>query len=193
MLIVGLGNPGPQYERNRHNAGWMQLERLARHTGLNFKFEKNHKANVARGSYQGKMLTLAKPLTYMNLSGQAIVSLANYYRYLPSEILVVYDDKDFDLGTFKIKHNGSAAGHNGIKSVISSLGTQEFPRFRIGVGPKPKEMDMVNYVLQNFSKAELEILDKVLDKGIDALESIIVEGLEKAMNLYNRKPLSEQD
>jgi PTH1 family peptidyl-tRNA hydrolase len=187
MLIVGLGNPGPQYERNRHNAGWMQLEKLAKLTGLSFKFEKNHKANVARGNYRGKMLTMAMPLTYMNLSGQSVVSLLNYYKYDLSELLIVYDDKDFDLGAFKIKQNGSAAGHNGIKSIISCLGTQEFPRFRIGVGPKPKEYDMANFVLQNFSKAEMEILEKVLDRGTDAIESIIVDGLDKAMNLYNRK------
>jgi len=191
MLIVGLGNPGPQYEKNRHNAGWMQMERLAKHTGLSFKLEKNHKANVARGNFKGKTITLAMPLTYMNLSGQSVISLAHYYKYSSEEVLIVYDDKDFDLGAFKIKQDGSAAGHNGIKSIISCLSTEKFPRFRIGVGPKPKEMDMANFVLQNFSKAEMEILDKVLDKGIDALDCIITDGMEKAMNLYNRKALAE--
>src|SRR4029077_6664290 len=98
MLIVGLGNPGPQYERNRHNAGWMQLEKLAKFTGLSFKLEKNHKAYFARGNYRGKMITLAMPLTFMNLSGQSVVSLLNYYKYNLNELLIVYDDKDFDLG-----------------------------------------------------------------------------------------------
>lgn len=189
MLIVGLGNPGTKYEKNRHNAGWMQLIKFAKHIGFNFTLDKRHRAYLSRGTYKGKTITLAMPLTYMNLSGFSVQSLAGYYKYLPSETLIVYDDKDFDLGIFKLKKNGSAAGHNGIKSIIESLGTQEFLRFRIGVGPKPPYMDMADFVLQNFSKQEFEILEKVIEKGIDAIDCIICDGFEKAMNIYNRKDL----
>ncbi len=187
MLIVGLGNPGQQYEKNKHNAGWMLLEKFAKQAGLSFNLEKKHKATVARGNYKGKTVTLAMPLTYMNLSGESVISLANYYKYLPDEIVIVYDDKDFDLGILKIKTNGSAAGHNGIKSIISCLSTQNFPRLRIGIGPKPKEFEMSNFVLSNFTKSEMDMLEKVLEKGVDALDMIIIDGIEKAMQIYNQK------
>ena len=187
MLIVGLGNPGSQYEKTKHNAGWMQLDKFANYARLSFSLDKKHKANVVRGIHKGKTITLAKPLTYMNLSGESVISLANYYKYSTDEILIVYDDKDFDIGSFKIKTDGSPAGHNGIKSIISCLNTQKFPRFRIGIGPKPKEIEMSNFVLSRFSNQELDIIDKVIDKGIDAIDSIIFDGIDKAMNIYNTK------
>lgn len=187
MLLVALGNPGIQYEKTRHNAGWIQIEKFAKYAGMSFALDKKHKANVARSNHKGKMITLAMPLTYMNLSGESVISLANYYKYSPEQIVVIYDDKDFDLGTFKIKLDGSPAGHNGIKSIISCLGTQKFPRFRIGIGPKPKEMEMSNFVLSKFSNSDFDILDQVTEKGIDAIDSILFEGIDKAMNKYNTK------
>lgn len=187
MLIVGLGNPGSKYEKNKHNVGWMQLKRFADKAGLSFSLDKKHKAEVARGSYQGKTLTLVMPLTYMNLSGESVLSVADYYKYSPEDVIVIYDDKDFDLGSFKIKVGGSSAGHNGIKSLISSLKTEKFIRFRIGIGPKPKEFEMANFVLSDFSKKELDILDPLFDKGVEAIETILFQGLEKAMQLYNQK------
>ena len=187
MLIVGLGNPGSQYETNLHNVGWLQLDKFAKQINFSFALDKKHKAMVARANYKGTTLTLAKPLTYMNLSGESVVSLANYYKYSNEQIIIVYDDKDFDLGIFKIKQDGSAAGHNGIKSIMSCIGAEKFIRFRIGVGPKPKEREMANFVLSNFSKKELEILEPVLERGIDALDSLIFDGVEKAMNFYNQK------
>ncbi len=187
MLIVGLGNPGSQYEKNKHNVGWMQLDKFANYAKMSFGLDKKHKANVARGIYKGQTITLAKPLTYMNLSGDSVISIANYYKYTPNQILIIYDDKDFDTGIFKIKMDGSPAGHNGIKSIISCLNTQKFPRLRIGIGPKPKEMVLSDFVLSNFSKQEMEIIDKVTDIGIDAIDSILTNGFDKAMNLYNTK------
>lgn len=187
MLIVGLGNPGSKYEKNKHNVGWMQLKRFAQKAHLSFTLDKKHKAEVARGSYQGKTITLVMPLTYMNLSGESVLSIAEYYKYSPEEILVIYDDKDFDLGNFKIKVGGSSAGHNGIKSLISCLKTDKFIRFRIGIGPKPKEFEMANFVLSDFSKEDLKILDLLFDKGVEAIETVIFQGLENAMQLYNRK------
>lgn len=187
MLIVGLGNPGSKYENTRHNVGWLLLDKFAAYSGLKFSPDKKHKAELARGNFRGKTITLAKPLTYMNLSGESVVSVSHYYKYLPEEIIIVYDDKDFDLGTFKIKTNGSAAGHNGIKSIISCMNTENFIRFRIGIGPKPKLMEMSNFVLANFSKDDFNILNPLFEKGIDALEMILSDGVEKAMNVYNRR------
>jgi len=187
MLIVGLGNPGQQYARTRHNAGWIQLESFARFTGLSFTVDKKHRAMVARGNFQGKNITLAIPQTFMNLSGESVISLAHYYRYIPEEIVIAYDDKDFDLGVLKIRTNGSAGGHNGIKSLITHLGTQQFPRLRIGIGPKPKEMEMSNFVLSAFSQSDLDLLHKVCERGNEALEMIILKGVEDAMQIFNRK------
>lgn len=187
MLIVGLGNPGSQYEKTRHNVGWIQLDEFAKYANLSFALDKKHKANVVRGNHKGKVITLAKPLTYMNLSGESVVSLAHYYKYTPDQIVIVYDDKDFDLGTFKIKTDGSPAGHNGIKSIISCLNTQKFNRLRIGIGPKPAPMVMSDFVLSKFSNSDLEIINKVVDRGIDAIDSILFDGIDKAMNLHNTK------
>lgn len=187
MLLVGLGNPGLQYEQTRHNIGWIQLEKFAKYSGLKFSLDKKHKGNIARGNHKGKMITLLMPLTYMNLSGESVISAANYYKYSQEEIIIIYDDKDFDLGTLKIKADGSPAGHNGIKSIISHLGTQKFPRLRIGIGPKPKEMVMSNFVLSKFSNDDLKIVEDITEKGIDAIDSILFEGIDKAMNKFNTK------
>jgi PTH1 family peptidyl-tRNA hydrolase len=187
MLLVGLGNPGTQYEKTRHNVGWIQIEKFAKYAGLQFNLDKKHKGNVARGNHKGKMITLLMPLTYMNLSGESVISVANYYKYSPEEIVVIYDDKDFDLGTFKIKADGSPAGHNGIKSIINHLNTQKFPRFRIGIGPKPKEIVMSNFVLSKFSNSDLKTIEELTETGIDAIDSIIFDGIDKAMNKYNTK------
>jgi PTH1 family peptidyl-tRNA hydrolase len=187
MLVVALGNPGSEYKKNRHNVGWIFLDKLSEKFPLKFSNEKKHNASVCKANYKGKTIVFAKPLTYMNLSGNAVQSLCHYYKIPPKDLIVIYDDKDFDIGNFKIKIGGSAAGHNGIKSLISSLGTENFIRFRIGIGPKPKEIDMAKYVLQNFSENEMKILNSIFDKMIDAFDTLILEGYEKAMNLYNRK------
>lgn len=187
MLIVALGNPGKEYQRNRHNIGWIFLDKLSEKFPLKFSTEKKHNASICKINYKGKNVIFAKPLTYMNLSGNSVQSLAYYYKINPKDIIVIYDDKDFDIGTFKIKISGSAAGHNGIKSLISSLGTENFIRFRIGIGPKPKDFDMAKFVLQNFSENEMKIINSISEKMIEAFDTLLLEGTEKAMNLYNRK------
>jgi PTH1 family peptidyl-tRNA hydrolase len=187
MLVVALGNPGNEYKRNRHNVGWIFLDKLSEKYQLRFSDERKHNASICKTNYKDRNIIFAKPLTYMNLSGIAVQSLSHFYKIPPKDIIVIHDDKDFNIGTFKIRIGGSAAGHNGIKSIISSLGTDNFIRFRIGIGPKPKEIIMSNYVLQNFSENESKILNSIFNKLIDAFDILITEGYEKAMNLYNRK------
>jgi len=186
MLIVGLGNPGEKYKNTRHNAGWNLITLFAEHAGLTLRYDQKHNAYMARGNFRNKTITLAIPMTYMNLSGSAVISLANYYKYSPSEILIAYDDKDFDVGIIKIRRNGNSGGHNGLESIISCLGTRDFLRLRIGVGPKPKEFGLVDFVLSNFSKADRENLIPVYDRGIKAIECLIVNGEEETMQIYNR-------
>ncbi|MEJ5256784.1 MAG: aminoacyl-tRNA hydrolase [Fervidobacterium sp.] len=172
MMIIGLGNPGEKYENTRHNVGFMVLDKLSKSwkRGINYLYSD---INIF-----GEKVRLVKPTTYMNLSGEV-------FKYLPhDDIIVVYDDLDLPLGRIRIRKNGSAGGHNGIKSIISFIG-QDFPRIRIGIGPKPQDVDAADYVLSNFSQEEFEKLEKVMELTIEAIKSIISEGIDKAMNKYN--------
>jgi PTH1 family peptidyl-tRNA hydrolase len=183
-LIAGLGNPGPEYRRNRHNVGFMLLDRMAERLGLNFsRFESN--ALIAKGEYQGKRLILAKPRTYMNLSGQAVGALLRYYKVPLANLMVAYDDVDLPLGTLRLRPTGGSAGQKGMMSIIERLGTQDFPRLRIGIGRPPGRMDAADYVLQDFSAAELEFLTPALERAVDAVLTFLSEGLDAAMNKYN--------
>jgi PTH1 family peptidyl-tRNA hydrolase len=183
-LIAGLGNPGPEYRRNRHNVGFMLLDRMAERLGLNFsRFESN--ALIAKGEYQGKRLILAKPRTYMNLSGQAVGALLRYYKVPLANLMVAYDDVDLPLGTLRLRPTGGSAGQKGMMSIIERLGTQDFPRLRIGIGRPPGRMDAADYVLQDFSAAELEFLTPTLERAVDAVLTFLSEGLDAAMNKYN--------
>ncbi len=183
-LIAGLGNPGAEYRRNRHNVGFMLLDRLAERLGLNFsRFESN--ALVAKGEVQGRRLILAKPRTYMNLSGQAIGALLRYYKVPLAHFMVAYDDVDLPLGTLRIRPAGGSAGQKGMISIIERLGTQDFPRLRIGIGRPPGRMDAADYVLQDFSAAEMEFLTPTLERAVDAVLTFLTEGLDAAMNKYN--------
>lgn len=171
-MIIGLGNPGEKYENTRHNVGFMVLDKLSKSwkRGINYLYSD---INIF-----GEKVRLVKPTTYMNLSGEV-------FKYLPhDDIIVVYDDLDLPLGRIRIRKNGSAGGHNGIKSIISFIG-QDFPRIRIGIGPKPQDVDAADYVLSNFSQEEFEKLEKVMELTIEAIKSIISEGIDKAMNKYN--------
>ena len=187
-MIVGLGNPGPPYTRNRHNIGFQCLECFAgRHrlpldklqmramTGTGF---------VQRGDQRQKVL-LAKPLTYMNVSGEAVAPLARYYQVEPADILVVHDDLDMASGKLRLRKDGSSGGQNGIKSIIERLGSQEFARAKVGIGRPPGRMDPADYVLQNFSPAEEEIFGPLRDRVCDAAECWLFEGIEVAMNQFN--------
>ena len=185
FLIAGLGNPGRQYEKTRHNMGFDTIDELIeRHRipqgGI------AHKAMYGKGMIAGEKVLAVKPLTYMNLSGEAIREYINYYKMDPeTELIVIYDDIDLEPGQIRIRKKGSAGGHNGIKSIIAQIGTQNFYRVKVGVGAKPKGWDLADYVLGRFSSEERELVDKAICDAADAVEMILKDGIEAAMNHYN--------
>lgn len=183
-LIAGLGNPGREYRENRHNIGFMMVDRLAARLGVSFS-RLEHKALVTKANHHGQRLILAKPQTYMNLSGQAVRGLARFYKTPLDQLLLVYDDVDLPFGTLRLRPDGGSGGQKGVASVIQQLGTQDFPRLRIGIGRPPGRMDAAAYVLQDFSRAEAEMLPQILDQAVDAALTFVDEGLEAAMNQYN--------
>ncbi len=183
-LVTGLGNPGRQYSENRHNVGFMLVSRLADRLGVSFS-RLESKALVTKAVYRDYRLVLAKPQTYMNLSGQAVSALQRFYKIPLENLLVAYDDVDLPLGTIRLRPGGSSGGQKGMGSIIDHMGTQEFPRLRIGIGRPPGRMDAAAYVLQDFSRGEIEILDEVLERGVEAVLTFITEGLTIAMNQYN--------
>ena len=184
-LIVGLGNPGRQYARNRHNVGFLVVSRLAERLGVSFG-RLQHKALVAQGRYEGRRLILAKPQTYMNLSGQAVAPLVRFYKIPLDHLLVVYDDLDLPPLTLRLRPKGGHGGHKGMRDIIQRLGSQDFPRLRVGIGRPPGRMEAAAYVLQDFSPAEWEALSPVLDRAVEGLLLWISEGLSAAMNWINR-------
>ncbi len=182
-LIAGLGNIGDKYCFTRHNAGFMVLDRWALVENLSFKQETKLKAFIARYKFNGEDLIFVKPTTFMNLSGEAVRAVMNYYKINISDVLIIYDDISLDLGRIRIRAHGSDGGHNGIKSIINNLGSNSFSRIKIGIGPQigPSE----SFVLQNFSKDQLDMLKSVLDKTIEAAKSVITDGVEKSQNKFN--------
>lgn len=183
-LIVGLGNPGRRYENNRHNVGFMAVDRLAAaHNVSSSKVQ--HKALTADARIAGRQVILAKPQTYMNLSGDAVGPLANYYRIPAANVLVIYDELDLPFGTLRLRQKGGAGGHKGMHSIIQHLG-QGFPRLRLGIGRPPGRMDPAAYVLQDFTRDELPILNELLDEAVRAVETYLREGIESAMSRHNR-------
>ena len=184
FLIVGLGNPGKQYAVNRHNVGFMVLSRLAEKLGEPFSRVES-RALLAKANYQGIRLVLAKPQTYMNGSGSAVRSLLRFYKIPPQQLLVVYDDVDLPLETLRLRAEGGSGGQKGMQSIIEQLGSESFPRLRVGIGRPPGRMEAADYVLQDFSRSEQEFLDLTLSRAVDAILTFITDGLEKAMNLYN--------
>jgi peptidyl-tRNA hydrolase, PTH1 family len=183
-LIAGLGNPGREYRDNRHNSGFMVLDMLAQKLGVAFS-RLESKALVSKADYQGHKLILAKPQTYMNLSGTAVGSLLRFYKIPLENLLVVYDDVDLPLGVLRLRPGGGAGGQKGVISIIERLGTQDFPRLRIGIDRPPGRMDAAAYVLQNFSSADLEIMRPVCERAAEAALVFVTEGLTPAMNRYN--------
>ena len=186
-LIAGLGNPGAEYEKTRHNTGFMTLDLLA--ARLQVKVSKERfKALTAQADFDGQRLFLMKPLTYMNASGIAIEAAAHFYKIPPERVLVLFDDISLPVGKLRIRKNGSAGGHNGLKSIISCLGSDQFPRVKIGVGAKPHpDYDLADWVLSSFSKAEQPELDRALDNARDAALCILTDGCEKAAASFNGK------
>ena len=187
FIVAGLGNPDRQYEGTRHNAGFDVIDRIAEKYNIAVDTKK-HRAYIGKGIIDGQKVILAKPQTYMNLSGESIRSLVDYYKIdEENELLVVYDDISLDVGRLRIRAKGSAGGHNGIKNIIAHLGTQVFPRIKVGVGEKPKGYDLADYVLGHFSKAERERMEEGYDHAVRAAEMIVSGQLSEAMNEFNRK------
>jgi PTH1 family peptidyl-tRNA hydrolase len=183
-FIVGLGNPGKEYDSTRHNVGFRVVNELARRYGLTFG-KKERKAIAATGVLHDKKVILAKPQTYMNLSGEAVRSLVDFYKVELPNILVVCDDLDIPLGTVRLRKSGSAGGQNGIKSVIQHLGTQDFSRLRFGIGRPPGKMQAKDYVLSGFLGDDAILATQVVDRAADAVETWLKEGIEIAMTRHN--------
>src|SRR5215468_4208353 len=183
-LIVGLGNPGKEFEQTRHNVGFRVADELARRYALTFG-KKERKAVAATGVIRGKKVILAKPQTFMNLSGEAVRSLVDFYKVELPNILIVSDDLDIPLGTVRMRKSGSAGGQNGMKSVIQHLGTQEFSRLRFGIGRPPGKMQAKDYVLSGFQGDDAILAAQVVDRASDAVETWLKEGIEIAMTRHN--------
>lgn len=191
-LIVGLGNPGPKYADSRHNLGFRCLNRFAREHAIEFN-KRRSKARIGLGNVGDLNVILAKPQTYMNLSGESVVPLARYYKIELPDILVVYDDVDLSLGRIRIREKGGPAGHNGMRSIIKHLGSKDFPRLRVGIGPMGTEdtSDLANgtrtpdYVLGRFTSEEKAVVEQTIPKVAEAIYCILTEGLSTAMNKYN--------
>jgi PTH1 family peptidyl-tRNA hydrolase len=184
-LVAGLGNPGPRYTSNRHNIGFRCLELLATSYGLAFD-KRQKRAVVASGTIHTRRVILAKPQTFMNESGRAVVPLARFYKVQSECLMVVYDDLDLPLGTIRMRPEGGSGGHKGMRSIIEHLGTQDFVRLRIGIGRPPGQMDPAAYVLQDFTIEEKLLLEEPLERAMTAIEVWLSEGVEVAMNRYNR-------
>ena len=186
-IIAGLGNPDKQYEGTRHNVGFDVIDAIADKYNISVDTKK-HRALIGKGIIGGQKVILAKPQTYMNLSGESIISLVDYYKVdTEQELIVVYDDISLAEGQLRIRAKGSAGGHNGIKNIIAHLGSQVFPRVKVGVGEKPPKMDLADYVLGYFSKADREVMEEGYKDAVRAVELMIDGEIQAAMNEYNRK------
>lgn len=188
-LIVGLGNPGKDYIGTRHNVGYGVIDFLAEKYSINMKKEK-FKSFYGQLNIFSKKCIFLKPLTYMNLSGEAVIDAVNYFKINPSNVIVVVDDIDIPFGTIKIKKKGSSGTHNGLKSIIYQLESEDFPRIKVSVG-KPKDMDLKDFVLSTFSKSEMKILNKEIEMAANAVEEILKSDIDKAMNKFNGVVIEE--
>jgi len=186
-LIVGLGNYGAKYAETRHNAGWHVLELIVQQQS-HFRFdESRNKALLARGDLTGAKVALVKPQTYMNLSGEAVGPIARFYKIPPERVIVAYDDLDLPLATLRLRPQGGAGGHKGMTSLIQHLGTQNFPRLRLGIGRPPGQMPVEAYVLQKFNSDEWAAMSQTYSRAVNAITTILTDGLNKAMNDFNRE------
>lgn len=186
-IIVGLGNPGKDYANTRHNIGFDVIDKLAEQENISV-LEKKHKAIIGKGYVAGQKCILAKPQTFMNLSGESVRELVDYYKVdEKEELIVISDDISLDVGQLRIRKKGSAGGHNGLKNIISHLGHDTFMRVKMGVGEKPKGYDLADYVLGHFSAGERAVMDEAAGRAADAIRMMITEDADAAMNEYNRK------
>ena len=185
FIIAGLGNPTREYEGTRHNVGFDVIDRLAARYNIDVDVKK-HRALIGKGMIAGQKVILAKPQTYMNLSGESIRSILDYYKVDPeTELIVIYDDISLDVGKLRIRAKGSAGGHNGIKNIIAHLGTEKFKRIKIGVGSKPEGWDLKDFVLGHFSKEDQALMQDAFSRTADAVDLIVADEFDKAMNTYN--------
>ena len=185
LLVVGLGNPGPVYAKTRHNVGFMVADLLAGRMGSAFKVHKKSGAEVTTGRLGDRSVVLAKPRTYMNESGRQVGPLAKFYSIAPADIVVIHDELDIDFGRIRLKFGGGAAGHNGLRSVGSALGTNDFGRVRIGIGRPPGRQSGASFVLENFNSRERPELGVIVEQSADATELLIRDGLEPAQNVVH--------
>jgi PTH1 family peptidyl-tRNA hydrolase len=186
-LIVGLGNPGIEYQFTPHNLGFLAIDRIANNLGVEVR-NRQCRALTARAVIAGQPVILAKPETFMNLSGLSVRELvAEYQADVKSDLIVIYDELDLPLGTIRIRQRGSSAGHNGMESILGALGTDEFLRIRLGIAPDRKIADTVKFVLTPFRKSQLKVVDEILDSAAEAVEMILKDGPAAAMNRFNRK------
>lgn len=190
-LIVGLGNPGPEYAGHRHNVGFWCVNRLARRHGIRFKHSKT--VSIGEGTIEGRPVILVKPRTFVNLSGEAVAPLLRRYKLDPSQLLVIYDELDLPPGTVRLRPRGSHGGHNGMKSIIAAIGSDAFPRLRIGIGrpvvdgePSWDPDVVADYVLSDPPPAERELLEEAVEQAAAAIETLLVEGIDRAMSRINR-------
>jgi PTH1 family peptidyl-tRNA hydrolase len=183
-LIVGLGNPGRQFRDDRHNIGFMVLDRMTTKLELAFTLSRQE-ALITDVHIDEQKVILAKPQTFMNRAGESVSSLARYYRSPSDNILIIFDDLDIPLGTIRLRPQGGSGGHRGVRSIIENLGTERFPRMRLGIGRPPGRMDPADFVLQAFTEEESTIVDILLDHAVDAIHTFIRDGIEAAMTRYN--------
>lgn len=185
FLVVGLGNPGNKYRNTRHNVGFMTLDYIASKENMEFKKSK-FKGETASKVIEDNNILFLKPDTFMNLSGESVISAAKFYKIPPEDIIIIYDDISLDIGKLRIRRKGSAGGHNGIKSIIANIGSQDFPRIKVGVGKQSEEFDdLADYVLSSFKINEKQELDNAIERAYAALKTILSDSVDKAMNLYN--------
>jgi len=185
ILIIGLGNPGREFSNNRHNIGFRLVDRIAEKLGVSFK-RVQHKAIITDGRYLGKKIILAKPQTYMNNSGQSVGALMRFYKLSHENLLIAFDDVDLSFETIRLRPAGGSSGQKGMKSIIQHLGTEEFPRLRLGIDRPPGRMQTPDYVLQDFPKAQTEALEIFLERAADAALMYATEGIDPAMNRFNQ-------
>ncbi|MGL5434945.1 MAG: aminoacyl-tRNA hydrolase [Lachnospiraceae bacterium] len=192
FMIAGLGNPSKEYDRTRHNVGFSVIDRLADKYGIAVS-EKKHRALCGKGMIEGEKVILVKPQTYMNLSGESIRSVLDFYKMDADQIIVIYDDISLTPGQLRIRQKGSAGGHNGIKNIISHLGTQEFPRIKVGIGEKPANMGLAAYVLSRFSQGEQKLMDEAFRDAAAAAVMMMTDGSDRAMNVFNQRKAIDQE
>lgn len=190
-MIVGIGNPGRKYETTRHNVGFQTVDVLSKKLGVPMR-SRRFKTVHGIGSYAGNKVILVKPQTFVNLSGEAVRSLSKYYGVEPEHILVVYDDVYLEMGAIRVRPSGSAGGHNGLKNIISQLGSDGFPRVRLGTGPQPEGMDLIEFVLRPMTSGERKTMKEIYEEAAEACLVLIKDGAERAMNLFNGKRNSRQ-